>query len=734
MEYNKLETGKSYTLKDLFSKDNKIIIPDLQRDYCWGTRNKDGIELVSNFVKNIKENGFGKNETELNLGLIYGYEVPMGHIQLCDGQQRITTLFLLLGMINRNCNNAFQAQLISKTELDDDKEPYLQYAIRESSLYFLSDLVASFFLKSDILLVDDIKKQPWYFKDYDLDPSIQSMYHAMKIIENELKDIDVKAFGEYLIQKLSFIYYDMGSRKNGEETFVIINTTGEPLSATENLKPKLINAQAKENQVSCSDKWEEWETYFWQHRKGNGTKENDTSDNGLKEFFRWITLLNTTNENVFKKIQESGNYQFDINIIDFSTIQQYFDITKVLFEEEDYFKNNLDWLSPDKGDKFRNTQIVWFKLLPVIEYIKRFGHENKRNVIRVKNFFENLSRIDNVSRDISNLLPEAIRLIKNLPNADIASVLNMENVSKSLLTEEEKEKFNLYKDSPNREKLEDKLWESERHNIFRGEITPLLRWSENENGVFSLDQFNHYYDVFCQLFHDDLEYEELDITRRALLTRNLKDYPRTFYGYTNVSFCWEYSDWQALINDNIDNFGKFLYELQNKNDIYAVQEEMIDANPTDKDYDEFVKIPELLKFCKQKNMQWAGDKDGWLLIQGQRASGRHANLKSYRVYLDLKKETFDSNWEGPDFWDMGETCAYFDWKEKNIAIDIFYNGNDKYVVQLFRRNDLEIESYFAKLASSLELKFNGERYESAPKIKDDIIPFVKQVMDEIETM
>lgn len=733
MEYNKLETGKSYTLKDLFSKDNKIIIPDLQRDYCWGMKNKDGIELVSNFVKNIKENGFGKNETELNLGLIYGYEVPMGHIQLCDGQQRITTLFLLLGMINRNCNNAFQAQLISKTELDDDKEPYLQYAIRESSLYFLSDLVVSFFLKSDILFVDDIKKQPWYFKDYDLDPSIKSMLSAMKIIEDELKGIDVMAFGEYLIQKLLFIYYDMGSRKNGEETFVIINTTGEPLSATENLKPKLINAQAKENQVSCSDKWEEWETYFWQHRKGNGTKENDTADNGLKEFFRWITLLNTKNENVFKKIQESGNYQFDINIIDFSTIQKYFDITKVLFEEEGYFKNNLDWLSPDKGDKFRNDQIVWFRLLPVIEYVKRFGHENKRNVIRVKNFFENLSRIDNVSRDISNLLPEAIRLIKNLPNADIASVLDMENVSKSLLTEEEKEKFNLYKDSPNREKLEDKLWESERHEIFRGEITPLLRWSENENGVFSLDQFSHYYDVFCQLFHDDLEYEELDITRRALLTRNLKDYPRTFYGYTNVSFCWKYSDWQTLINDNIDNFGKFLYELQNKDDIYAVQKEMIDANPTDKDYDEFVKIPELLEFCEQKNMQWAGDKYGWLLLRGRRASGRRANLKSYRIYLDLKKETFDSNWEGPDFWDMDETCAFFDWKEKNIAIGIFYNGNDKYVVQLFRRNE-EVELYFAKLASPLELKFNGERYESAPKIKDDIIPFVKQVMDEIKTM
>jgi len=731
MKYNKLETGKSYTLKDLFSKDNKIIIPDLQRDYCWGIKNKDGIELVSNFVKNIKENGFGKNKTELNLGLIYGYEVPMGHIQLCDGQQRITTLFLLLGMINRNCNNAFQAQLISKTELDDDKEPYLQYAIRESSLYFLSDLVVSFFLKSDILRVDDIKKQPWYFNDYDLDPSIQSMFFAMQIIEDELKGIDVMAFGEYLIQKLSFIYYDMGSRKNGEETFVIINTTGEPLSATENLKPKLINAQAKENQLSCSDKWEEWETYFWQHRKGNGTKENDTADNGLKEFFRWITLLNTTNDDKFKNIQDSGDYQFDIKI-DFTIIQQYFDITKVLFEEEDYFKNNLDWLSPDKGDKFRNDQIVWFKLLPVIEYVKRFGHENKRNVIRVKNFFENLSRIDNVSKAISALLPDAIQLIKDLPNADIASVLDMENVSKSLLTEEEKEKFKLYKDSPNREKLEDKLWESERHNIFRGEITPLLQWSKNENGVFSLDQFSHYYDVFCQLFHDDLKYDKLDITRRALLTRGLNGYPRIFYGYTNYSFCWDPSDWQTLINDNIDKFRAFLCELQNKGDIYAIQKKMISDYPKNKDIDGFVEEPELLKFCEQKNMQWASDKDGWLLLRGQRANGGRANLKSYRIFLDLKKETFENKWE-LDFYPLETTCAYFDWKEKNIAIDIFHNGNDKYVVQLFRRK-LEVESYFAKLASQLELTFNGKRYESAPQIKDYIILFVKQVMDKIETM
>ncbi len=72
MEYNSLKTGETYKIQDLFSKDNKIIIPDLQRDYCWGTKNKDGENLVSAFISNLLKN----KDKDLNLGLLYGYEAP----------------------------------------------------------------------------------------------------------------------------------------------------------------------------------------------------------------------------------------------------------------------------------------------------------------------------------------------------------------------------------------------------------------------------------------------------------------------------------------------------------------------------------------------------------------------------------------------------------------------------------------------------------------------------------
>lgn len=103
-------TGETYTLAELFSGERCIIIPDLQRDYCWGDESNQKSsgetgELVSDFVLNLMELYESKEQGSLNIGLFYGYETPANHIQLCDGQQRLTTLFLLVGMLNKKRGN-----------------------------------------------------------------------------------------------------------------------------------------------------------------------------------------------------------------------------------------------------------------------------------------------------------------------------------------------------------------------------------------------------------------------------------------------------------------------------------------------------------------------------------------------------------------------------------------------------------------------------------------------------
>lgn len=723
MKYSKLQTGKQYTLKELFSLDRKIIIPDLQRDYCWGSK-REGKELVTEFLANLVK-GFENNSSELSLGLIYGYEAPAKHIQLCDGQQRLTTLFLILGMLNKYSNNAFKESLISDFEVRDDREPYLQYSIRESSLYFLSDLVSFFFLSCDELEVKKIYRQVWYFTDYNYDPSIQSMLNALEIIENNLNNYDARSLGEYLISKLSFVYYDMGNRKNGEETFVVINTTGEPLSATENLKPLFINAQKESERIEASHLWEIWETWFWKHRKGSGRKENDTADNGFNEFFRWITLLTTDNKDVIERIQENGDFKFDINI-NINDIKKYFNIIQRLFVDSGLFYENLDWLSPDKSTKNRNDQIAWFKLLPVIEYIFRFGDEDIRKVQRVKVFFDNLARIENVKKAIGDILPHAISIIKELPDDDIASITKIKNVTSQILSEEEFYKFKLYIGNPDRLKYEDLFWKEESHPIWSGEIRPLLHWSEKK-GKFDISRFIQLSSTFNSIFHDDCEYSELDITRRALLTRGMKNYPNYYTGYTNLSFCYEFSDWQTLIKDNEQLMGGFISDLVGKDYIKA-QEQMINDYAVKSKWYEFVKNPELLQYCVYKNIQ-EHDDDIYLILK-QKAT-KYVKLNTYLLYLELNKKNICSvNWK-LGIWDQDNSCVDYKNEISSSFINIIYCGANKHKLQLFIWNaPAETKKRFRKISNDYKLNFKDNRYESSELTLKKVIELTRSLINE----
>ncbi len=726
MEYNSLKTGETYKIQDLFSKDNKIIIPDLQRDYCWGTKNKDGENLVSAFISNLLKN----KDKDLNLGLLYGYEAPLGHIQLCDGQQRITTLFLLLGMLNKRADDAFRRYLISETEEKDDWEPYLQYAIRESSLYFLSDLTRYFFIEGKKMCVSDIKQQSWYFKDYDLDPSIQSMIAAMEIIEGQIKCINCEDFGNHIVENLSFLYYDMENRTKGEETFVVINTTGEPLSATENLKPLLINKQSKNEQDQCAKNWEEWEQFFWKNRG-----KNDTADNGLKEFFRWIMLLKLDPvSSEFTQIQKDGNFKFDISI-NFDEINRYFHIVSdKLFSKDKQLLYNIELLSPQNQDG--NNQVDWFKVIPVLQYVYRFQNASDLDIQRIVKFYGNQTLINKITNQLYNrneptsLLSESIRIINDLPDKDICSILQIENVSKTLISDEVKLKLQILSNHPHRNDVENAFWEVEENKIWRGEIMPLVQWSMSSNG-FDFESFKKYSEKFNKVFHDTLEYKELDITRRALLTQELKDYPRIFKGYTNWSFAWDYEDWHSLIFDNVEKFKNF-FDALDANNIYEAQEKMINLNPKNKDFDEFVKTPDLLEYCEQKKIQWRGEELGWTLIKGDNARGEYANLKSYGLYLELKN-CFPGNY----IWFYGKegSCVAIDetTSRNTWVVDVMHSGNNKYALELHRRNGVPIENTFKEIPQKYGLTWNGKRYEKKDMERTKTIELLKSIVDDLNS-
>ena len=731
------KSNEEYTLMEIFSPNNKIIIPDLQRDYCWGG-NKE--KLVPKFIENIIEIFSKRKDEGITLGLLYGYEEPKNHIQLCDGQQRITTLFLLLGMLNRKTGYLFKNYLMSE---EGDKEPRLQYAIRESTLYFMSDLVHDFFCKDGIFDIDEIKKQNWYFEEYNLDASIKSIIYALKEIYNILEEKkilyqDYENFGNFILRNLKMIYYDMINRKQGEKTFVIINTTGEPLTVTENLKPILIgNINDEEMRKLYSNIWEYREKWFWE-RKG---EKNKTADNGIKEFFLWIRLLELNNDEWKSKDNYSWNDWINTlrlpkqdtpeTLETLKILDKYFNVVKFLFEKDLLEKN---FIAPPKDG---NTQIALFELLPLIKYVEKFGlNIEEEEIIRVKHFFKNLAKIENVSRAANELLPKAIEIINKLPSSDIASILDVEDaVSKQILTDEEKEKFKLYRDSHNREDLERKFWNAEKHDIWNAEIHPLIKWAETR-GQFSVSEFDKYNATFNELFCDTGDEikkqpcDKLDLIRRALLITELKDYPRIFKGAKH-SFCFKSSDWKKLISDkdNIDTFKKFLdIIILNKNNINYMDaiDEMIEKYKKENKrkvypYHDFISNKDLLGFCHEKKVQYDGY--DWILFQKGSKNSKYIYLKTYLLFLDLEKEKKE------------EDYIFNEW---NINIHNYNTGillekkstliNVGYYAKEFRLQLESSDANIVNIAKSYLSLNREEKYESAGMNENEILSLLKKIL------
>ncbi|WP_321479810.1 DUF262 domain-containing protein [uncultured Bacteroides sp.] len=711
---------------------NKLIVPEIQREYVWGKpENNNVLERFLSSIKNACETCEKCKQahkiTDINIGFLYSYKPSYVVLEneryldefLIDGQQRFTTLFLLLAYLAVKENRI--KDFLALVRFDEILEEInFDYKVRNLTHRFLIDLLGSFDKDTKADDIFPIEKQTWFLSDYATDITVRAMLGALDTISRIFSD-DFQYF-DYILTAVRFWHFKTEVTSQGEELYITMNSRGEKLADNEEQKAQILNLPA-DKLYKWGQKWETWQDFFW---KSRNKEKKHNADKGFNEFVRWIKILESNNNSPTPEL-----------------VEKYFNVVKYLFKKDGVFKNNFAWLSPET----ENSQLNLFRLLPVVKFVERFGIDiNEREVIRVKHFFKNIARIDNVSKAVNTLLPETIKIINALPDTDISSICQLEKVPVAILSTEEKKKFEIYRaNTNNREVIEDIFWKAEEHKIWKGEILPLINWA-TENDIFNLDKFKQYYQAFNSLFYDELKYPELDITRRALLTRQLKKYPRIFRGNTNYSFCWEYEDWQTLIKDNEEKFGEFLKELFGVNLKHNKLQEMIDKNPEGDYYDEFVKIPELLSFCKQKNIQWDNDTNSWVLIADKKRSGSYANLYVFRLHLELLKQPF---WEKEkwteDFWCKDKTCVFFDFPAKHIAIDIYHYKRivtdldtdttyTHFQLQLFNRNAATDDNRIVveKVSAKFDLQLKGNRFISEQEPKEKILCLLKKIMVEVE--
>jgi hypothetical protein len=159
----------------------RLEIPIIQRDYAQGRPDVGAKRIRENFL-GVLHRALTDGD-QVSLDFIYG-EIAGGVMTPLDGQQRLTTLFLLHWYVAARAN-----------VLDGDSESLRRftYETRYSSRDFCAKLVAQRPTFPIARLSEWIRDQSWFFGAWRHDPTIQSMLVVLDDIHELLRGSDCVA-------------------------------------------------------------------------------------------------------------------------------------------------------------------------------------------------------------------------------------------------------------------------------------------------------------------------------------------------------------------------------------------------------------------------------------------------------------------------------------------------------------------------------------------------------------
>lgn len=228
----------------------------------------------------------------INVGFLYSYKpnyVKRSYERildeyLIDGQQRITTLFLLL-LYRASVEGRLSDFLTIIRAYDAPGEIAFNYKVRNLTQRFMLDLISwtEKMGKNAFDFVDSMDDNPsWLLDDYLTDPTVKAMIAAIKVMRDVFKD-DNNCYFDYLLTNIRFWHFKTEATSQGEELYITMNLRGEQLSDNEMAKARAL---PQNELLSHGMDWESWQTFFWRNRKK--CVENPNADKGFNAFLACI--------------------------------------------------------------------------------------------------------------------------------------------------------------------------------------------------------------------------------------------------------------------------------------------------------------------------------------------------------------------------------------------------------------------------------------------------------------
>ncbi len=349
-------------INSLFN-DFWFLIPEYQRSYVWEPDN------INDLLDDLWYAFINKRDDEYFLGSLVlkkTNETKFDEFEILDGQQRLTTFFIFMGVL-RDISEDTALKEACHDRIFQKANKYKKVPERIRLVYKIRDNVENF-IKTYIVEENGTNKTDDLTKLTDeKNISISHMANAVLIIKNfftEKNEKQIEEFGEFIAEKPVFIYVSTESMEDAFRMFTILNNRGVPLTNADILKSINIGVVDKNNQEKYAQIWE--------------TIESDLGGDfdRFLSFIRTIyvkekarlSLLDEFNENIYKKRKlKKGNETVDV-------IQKY----KKHYDKVITFQNDINL-----PNEYKNLLTIMQIGLPstdwvpaLLYYYEKFGDVN----------------------------------------------------------------------------------------------------------------------------------------------------------------------------------------------------------------------------------------------------------------------------------------------------------------------------------------------------------------------
>lgn len=399
-----IEVNKS-SIKELLMTGikEKFLIPEYQRPYAWTD------EQVITLFDDLKEYTNNQNESSYFLGCIVSFTNENKEQEIIDGQQRITTLLLLLRAIHKK---------LQKMSDSKEKENFIRQI--EPAIWKIDELtsVADY---TTVLIESKVMEVKYN----------QILESILKTGKTQLGSKDrysvnynllVKLLDEYAISETLNFYKFINNvlnktivlpiKADTQETaltiFSTLNDRGLPLSDADIFKAKIYNKIDEKNKMDFVDKW-----------KNIALRAENVNENVQKLFYYYMFYLraidrdkNTTTPGLRKYFAEnsfSRLYQ-DKLMENLEDILEFWEVVNCREPKDAEWTSDLEILSIlDILSSYPNE---FWKYPVIIYYLENKNSENFEEMFLsfLRKLFVNLFRVYIVSPTINSVKASILTL------------------------------------------------------------------------------------------------------------------------------------------------------------------------------------------------------------------------------------------------------------------------------------------------------------------------------------